>query len=133
MAGYIKHSPDDRLSRFIRSERHVAETKHLVKLNAFMPPSDKRLSVFHTHNINEYQIWKLADEHLPADKSIRLRADISVINVGQADLNIDWNYRPKYHVDIVGWPDGKDDQKARALELAKNAKLIIRTKKHPSK
>jgi len=133
MAGNIKHSPDDRLSRFIRSKRHVAETKRLVKLNAFMPPSNKILSVFHTQRINEFQIWQLADEHLPTDKPIRIRADISVRNVSKANLSIDWNYRPKYHVDIIGWPDGKDDQKARALELAKHSELIIRSNKHLSK
>ena len=42
------------------------------------------------------------------------------------DVSIDLDNKPKFHANIIGWPDGKDMQKAYAAELASVAELQIR-------
>jgi hypothetical protein len=128
MAGDVEYTLDDRLSRFIRHKRHVAQTIGRVKPAAFLPDPHNSLSLFHPEDINESQIWRLADEHLAPGKSTRLRADISVRHVRDNDLSVDWNYNPKYHIDIIDWPEEKDDRLAKALDLAKQSELKFRGK-----
>ncbi len=119
-------SPNDRLSRFIRSKKRIAISKYRVKPGAFLPPPNKKLSVFHTEHINRIQIWQLADKHISLEKKVEFRADITSKKVEEADLSIDLDNEPKFHANIIGWPDGKDMQKAYAAELALVAKLQIR-------
>ena len=118
--------PNDRLSRFIRHKRQIAISKHIVRPGAFLPPPNKKLSVFHTEHINEIQIWQLADKHISLEKKVEFRADITSKNVEETNLSIDLDNKPKFHANIIGWPDGKDMQKAYAAELASVAKLQIR-------
>lgn len=119
-------SPNDRLSRFIRSKRQIAISNHIVRHGAFLPPPGKKLSVFHTEHINEIRIWKLADANLILEKRVEFRADITSKNVEDTNLSIDLDNNPKFHANIIGWPDGKDMQKAFAMKLASVAKLQIR-------
>ena len=126
MAGTKSISPNDRLSRFIRSKRHIAISKHIVKPGAFLPPPNKKLSVFHTEHINEIRIWKLADAYIGLEKRVEFRADIISKNIEDTNLSIELDNNPKFHGNIIGWPDGKDMQKACAMELASVAKLQIR-------
>ena len=81
-----------------------------MKPSAFFPPSDKKLSVFHTEKIKERQIWQLADQHLICDKCIQFRADISVASVRESELHIDLDNEPQHHANIIGWPDEKHKQ-----------------------
>ena len=124
MAGNIKYSSKDRLSRFIRHKGYVAKTKNRVKPAAFMPDPHRTLSMFHTQNLKKSQIWPLADANIHHD--IQMRADIPVLVINEIDLSIDWNYKPKYHVDIIGWTEKKDDRLAKALELANHSELKFR-------
>ena len=119
-------SPNDRLSRFIRFKSYIAISKHRVKPGAFLPPPNKKLSVFHTEHINEIQIWQLADKHISLEKRVKFRADITSKNVEETNLSIDLDNKPKFHANIIGWPDRKDMQKAYAIKLASVAELQIR-------
>ncbi|MCF7957173.1 MAG: hypothetical protein K9M57_01855 [Phycisphaerae bacterium] len=100
-----------------------------MKPGAFMPDSNKELSVFHTEKFKktEAKIWQLADDHIPTDSKIGYRADITVEDIEEADLNIDFDNEPPLHANIVGWPEGKDKQKEYAMSLASSSTLIIRT------
>lgn len=118
--------PEDRLTRFIRSGKHVTESKGRVKHQAFMPPDDKKLSVFHIEHMNNRTIWKLADNHLGHTKRIRFRADISAGVVGTVGLKVVCDDEPEHHAEIVGWPDEKEKRKLRAMELAAQAELCSR-------
>ena len=125
MAGRSNLSPHDRMSRFIRSKNHIAQTKGIVKTGAFMPALNKKLSVFFTENMKEKNIWQLADLHLP-NISIKFRADIKAHVIESVNLNIDYDNTPEYHANIIGWPDGKDKQKEIAIELAAKSTLCKR-------
>ena len=126
MANRPALGPENRLTRFIRSGKDVAETIGRVKPRVFMPPpGNKKLSVFHTERMNKLAIWELADNHL-GDASIRFRADLSVGIVETLGLGVVLDNKPERHANIVDWPDGKDEQKLRAQELAAQAKLCSR-------
>ena len=83
--------------------------------------------MYHTEHFKEIEIWQLADKHIVCDKRIEFRGDITLKNVKDVSLSIDYNNEPQFHANIIGWPMEKDLLKARALELALLAKLKIRS------
>jgi len=92
-----------------------------------MPAADNKLSVFYTEKMNRLHIWQLADQHINPVTPIKFRTDISVNKVKHVGLDVVLNDTPKYHANIVGWPEGKDDIKLRAQELASLATLCSRS------
>jgi hypothetical protein len=128
MAESLRVSLHDRLSRFIRTKNHIAETKNLIKQGAFLPAKDKTLSVFKTENLKEDKIWGLADQFVSPDKKIEFRADALAKIFKETGLILQFDNKPERHVNITGWPDDKHEQKDIALRLASNSKLIKRSK-----
>jgi hypothetical protein len=47
------------IARFITSKRWYSREKNAVKPQAFMPPSDLKLSVFRIDNLSEPEIWEI--------------------------------------------------------------------------
>jgi hypothetical protein len=129
MPNAINISLDERLSRFIRRKNQIYSDTNKAKPSAFMPGRDNKLSVFHTESMSYNQIWHLADHNLVSEIRITKRADIKVRSVKDVNLDIDPDYNPEHHVNIIGWPNEKHEQKVIAIKLAENADLsgIVKT------
>ena len=118
------------LARFIFQSGHyrkIAPAK--PKPNAFLPdPSKLKSSAIWRDTLPEQEIWEIGDS-LGAARSEQplARADFDVAAVSEAKLAIELDPAPHpLHVNLCGWPIGKDEQKAIALLLCARSTLIVR-------
>jgi len=95
-----------------------------------MPPGDLKLSVFQTKNLSEKNIWDIGERHVaqPRKKTLYGRGDVTVASVQKIGLKIDPDNEPPRHAGIIGWPEGKSEQKSLAQELAEQASLRLKSK-----
>jgi len=98
-----------------------------VKYSAFLPPSNRRLSVFRISNLGENEIWGIGNS-IGAEREITLlaRADIKAESVMETGLEIESDANPPLHSNIIGWPDAASEIKLKAIELAEKARLYIK-------
>lgn len=134
-------SDDDSISRFIFTRSHyrsTAEPNKQVKPDAFLPYLNKltlwnftlykryESSIFVTKNLNEAEIWGIGEEIAEIrTPSLKARADLTVNDINQSELLIDFNNDPPKHADIIGWPKAKEERIMQALILASRASLVI--------
>ena len=112
------------LARYIFHRNHYRPSDNTVKYSAFMPPADKRLSVFRTPGLSEDAIWELGESL--RKQSLLGRADIAAAVVSDVELAIEADDIPHRHANIVGWPDDQSAVKLKALELSERAHLSLR-------
>ena len=119
---------NDPLARFLTSKNHYSRQNNRVRANAFLPPADRKLSVFQIKELAETEIWRIGETCIsqPTGRTLHGRADISVLSVHNVDLKIDPNNKPPRHANIIGWPEEKSKQKLFALELAAKATLKLK-------
>lgn len=98
-----------------------------VKSSAFMPRNGST-SVFRVGGLAEESIRELAVLALP-QKPPHGRAEFAAAIPVALGLILDPDDRPRYHVNITGWPsdDHKDQQKLLALQLANASTLKLHT------
>lgn len=90
-----------------------------IRPDAFIPPSNLRLSVTRHIELPEDELWKLGQciaDQRPA--TLYGRADISCRDVTNQALTIIPTVQPKNHANIIGWPKEKSAQKMIAMEIA---------------
>jgi len=112
------------LARYIFSKNQYRPSDHTVKYSAFMPPINKRLSVFQITGLAEEEIWVMGGA-LRA-QSVLGRADIKANEVIAAELMLAADDNPPRHVNIVGWPEETSAIKLKAMELAEKAQLSLK-------
>jgi len=112
------------LARYIYFKKHYRSSDHTVKYSAFLPPRDRRLSVFRISGRSETEIWSIG-KNLRAQLPLG-RADIRAASVYNAGLVIDADDDPPRHANIVGWPEDDSAIKLKAMELAEVAQLHLR-------
>ena len=94
---------------------------------AFMPPPNRKTSVFQINGLTESEIWDIGEEVVrPNGKTLYGRGDILAVQIEKTKLRIDYDNTPPRHANIIGWPEDKDEQKSLAQELAAEAKLKIK-------
>jgi hypothetical protein len=109
------------LARFIFQSgnyRKLAPAK--PKPNAFLPdPSKLKCSAIWRDTLPEQEIWQIGDSlGAVRSKPPLARADFNVAAVSEAKLAIEPDPEPHpLHINLCGWPIGKDEQKAIALLL----------------
>jgi hypothetical protein len=108
------------LARYLYSKNHF-RSDNTVKHHAFMPPVDKRLSIFRTYGLVEEEIWALGAT-LRAEALVA-RADTTVLNVKDAGLTVEPDEPPERHACIVGWPPDQSAILEKALRLSQKAVL----------
>jgi hypothetical protein len=124
-------SPDERISRFIPSERWMNRTKSLVYPAAFMPSKrTKDISVYRTSGCSENRIWLIGFFFVERKRRDRRRvlgrADVSSNLVFREGLKCQPRLLPHpRHAALTDWPDDKTLQKDKALALAQGATLGI--------
>ena len=124
-------SPDEVTTHFILARDHFSQAKNIVHAGAFMPPKDKRLSIYRTRCCTEEKIWWLGDWYVSRKrrdrKVVLARGDLEVVEFEKLKLAIspDENPHPR-HANVRGWPEDKPAQKMKAVELANKAKLFVK-------
>ncbi len=122
--------PNERISRFILSRNEFRPSDQTVKAKAFVPPKNKRLSVYRTSTLSESAIWSIGNEFVaePRDKTLYGRADLLAKDVYalQQKVEPETSIHP-LHADIMPWPDGRVDLLFLATELALRSKFVSRT------
>ncbi len=119
--------PGENLSRYLFSKNSFSTSKQAVHYTAFMPPPDKRLSVFRTSDLSEDEVWSIGDDvGRRRDKRLLGRGDIKALDVYEAGLSIDPDNIPFRHANINGWPAENSAIKLAAIELAHKAALFLK-------
>lgn len=113
------------LARYIYSKSYYRPSDNTVRHSAFMPPKNRRLSVFRIFGLRENEIWELGD-NLRNDQPLLGRADIKAGSVNGTGLAVEADDIPHRHANIVGWPDDDSAIKLKALELAEKAHLHLK-------
>src|SRR5262249_13310164 len=121
---------NDVLARFLFQKSHFKRTENRATPEAFMPPTDLKLSVYLTTGVPETEIWSLGRAVLVEHPKPRLygRADVSVEAIHHQKLKAFRDDDPPRHVNVTGWPSydlGKDFVKSTAQELARASSLTL--------
>jgi hypothetical protein len=119
------------IARFIYQNSDISKSTSQIRNRALMPRLEGmqlETSVCRTSNISTERIWKIGAQ-IRTDKAVIARADMlhqHALDEGMKALSIpDLEYDYPEHAVIVGWPDDKDAQMAKATALAYKAKLIM--------
>jgi hypothetical protein len=112
------------LSRFLYHKSHYRSLDQTVKYTAFIPPENKRLSVFRIFSLSENEVWALGD-NLRSVPSLG-RADLKIEGIAEAGLTIEADDIPARHANIIGWPAESSAIKLKALLLAEKALLRLK-------
>lgn len=123
----IQINADEVLARYIFSRSQYSSSNQTVKYTAFIPPPEKRLSVFRISDLTEDEIFTIGDNiGILRSKSCVGRADIRATAVVESALSIDADDIPLRHANIVGWPEEGSAIKLKAIELAEKAQLYLK-------
>ena len=121
---------NERLSRFVLSRSEFRPSDQTVKAKAFVPPKNKRLSVYRTSTLTEDEVWSIGNEFVaqPRGRTLYGRADL----LAPDDYDLQRRVEPEtsthpLHADIIPWPDGRDNILFLATQLALRSKFVSRT------
>jgi hypothetical protein len=114
------------LARYIFSGSQFAATTGVVKYGAFLPPPNKRLSVFDIERLDDHAIWEMGKSQVARERSIKARADLLSDSVTSEGLSIAPDENPtSRHRNITGWDNDSSKNLIIASNLSKKAKLIV--------
>jgi len=120
--------PDELLSRFVLTRRHIHGHTGALKADAFMPHPHDSLSVTRHLQATEGEIWRIgADVARQRGKTLCGRGDVLAASYADQKLRAEKDPVPgnPNHVNIRGWPlNDKAAQKMIALEIAAVAKFV---------
>ena len=116
--------PTETLARFLFHKNQYRLSDHTVRHTAFIPPENKRLSVFRIFSLFENETWALGD-NLRSVPSLG-RADLKIKGIAEAGLTIEADDIPARHANIIGWPAESSAIKLKALLLAEKALLRLK-------
>jgi hypothetical protein len=112
------------LARYIFTKSHFRNSDRTVKYSAFIPPEDRRLSVFQISGLQDAEIWKIGEKL--REQTLLGRADVESALVKTIGLGIVADDIPPRHANIIGWPEEASAIKLKAMELAKEAELHLK-------
>ncbi|MEW6001796.1 MAG: hypothetical protein AB1638_04000 [Nitrospirota bacterium] len=97
-----------------------------VKYSVFIPPANRRLSVFRISGLSESDVWRIG-ETVGTQRALPLlaRANIKAVSVTEIGLEIDADDVPPRHASIIGWPEEASAIKLKAIELAGRSLLRL--------
>lgn len=125
----VQADPSEDLTKFIFNRSQFSPSNSRVKYSVFMPPSNRRLSVFRILGLSPNEMWAIG-ETVGSQRALPLsplaRADIKASSVTDAGLEINADDIPPRHANIVGWPEDDSAIKLKAIELAEKAQLHLR-------
>lgn len=114
------------LARYILYSRWIREDQ-TVRPEAFIPHPYPELSVTRHEGISEAQLWQYGEQVAQeVGRTLHGRADFEDQTVIDAGLQLasDPTQNNPNHVNIVGWPPSKGEQKSRAQKLAADSRYV---------
>ena len=110
----------EKVARFLHTRRHFIKGR--VNPSAFHPPPDLELSVTHTTDLQDDQIWEVALSTLsnaPGRETVYARADVPVETLESLNLIAVRDDDPfERHTCVKGWPKEEDpNQQKQKLKL----------------
>lgn len=121
-------APGEQLSRYLLERSKFAGSTGRVKHPAFMPPTNKRLSVYCTTGLPEPEIWQIGQQHVevPIGKPVLARADLNSLEVYNNGLTVELDRVPHpRHANVVGWDGIGTEVRLIAMKLADAATLVL--------
>lgn len=126
---------DQSVSRFILTESKIRKSTRRPKPSAFDPSPYHELSVVHSSELSEPEIWQLGN-HIrgakPGRTSIFCRVDAPVEAFNDVKLRALRDDNPfERHTSVVDWPlgsDGNDTKalwKAICLDLSEDSRISV--------
>ena len=119
--------PSEDLTKFIFNRSQYSPSNDRVKYSAFMPPPNRRLSVFRIIGLAKNDLWEIG-ETIGKQRMLPLlaHADIKALSVAEAGLNIEADDIPPRHANIIDWPEDHSAAILKAKELARKAQLHLK-------
>jgi len=121
---------DEDLARFLTSSSWYNSL--MAKPAAFLPnPKDRETSVFRHGAEPAADLWRIAREYVPRERTLHGAALFTARSVRAALLEVAASEPPPRHAAVVGWPWLEDpelqkaQQKERALVLAQASELQL--------
>lgn len=117
-------APEERLARFIFSQKHFSTQNKRVKPAAYLPnPENGDTSVFCVSGLGQDQVWDVAEEYVVPVRCqpVKARADITAAAVLEQGLSINRDDTPPRHANIRHWPGGANpslEEKAKQKQIA---------------
>ena len=123
----VQVDPAEDLTKFIFNRSQFSPSNDRVKYSAFMPPPNRRLSVFRIDGLAENDVWEIG-ERIGGKRTLPLlaRADIKVSFVAETGLKMDADEIPPRHANIIDWPDDHSAVILKAKELARKSQLHLK-------
>jgi len=123
----VQVDPSEDLTKFIFNRSQFSPLSNRVKYSVFIPPSNRRLSVFRISGLSECDVWGIG-ETVGTQRALPLlaRANIKAVSVTEIGLEIDADDVPPRHASIIGWPKEASAIKLKAIELAGRSQLHLR-------
>jgi hypothetical protein len=124
----------EEFTRFILNRKHFSAENRRVKANALLPLTNNvtgrlETSTHRVAGLNDQQIWTLGYENVENaanNRIIKARGQGPIALVSASGLSCDVNGLPyPRHVDVIGWPQEKDGQMMKAVEIADKMALEI--------
>lgn len=116
---------EERLARFVLTERHIRKTDGTVRAEAFAPFKHVEMSVTRHRDLSEEELWAMGRQVAEARTLPLLgRADFLASEAHEQNLDVKPAEPPRNHANVIGWPPEKPAQMIRALEIASRATYI---------
>ena len=117
---------DEMLARYVFYSKWIREDK-TVRPECFIPPPNLELSVTRHRGISEAQLWQIGEQVAQeVQRPLYGRAD--VLSQVVRDFKLEPVSSPtennRNHVNIVGWPAKKPEQKSYAQKLAADSAYV---------
>ncbi|MCK4446472.1 MAG: hypothetical protein KAW56_05270 [Candidatus Marinimicrobia bacterium] len=115
------------IARFLTQKSHFSSEKKIVKPTAFMPNKNGETSAFGLDELTNDEIIGLGREYIKTQSGSppKGRAELLTDKVLKTELKIDFNNVPPRHLNIIGWPEQKHNQKLKAIILASYSTLQL--------
>jgi hypothetical protein len=119
---------DERITRYITEKGKIRPSTGKPGYNAYMPPTNLRLSVYRTEEMMDPEIWQVGDDFVSRpDRPVLARADLPARAYLSHQLAFDLDGRPHpRHANVAGWSAEHSLQKMIALQLAEASLLVYK-------
>src|SRR5579863_9903378 len=128
-------APDERVARFIYSERKIRKTRHRPKPDVFDPSPYMELSTVHSSGLTDEDVWAIGRQTLrsePGRNTIYARADVPVQSLLDVRLRALRDDKPfQRHTSVIDWPIGSDANETKelwkliTLQLSEDSRITL--------
>jgi hypothetical protein len=118
----VRH--DETVTRHCRDSGHMRSEKKMGHYKAFMPPTNKHLSVVRSQGLSVGEIEQVGRQHV--NLAVKGHATVTVAIVAGRELSVQPHpYPHARHANVVGWSDHDEVNRLHARALADASVLTV--------